>query len=344
MALTALAPKCPKEADAATLAGGGTSGSPGVKGQRLSTATTDFVIAVVDRGGFHESWHTGVAVLLDADGNVAEQHGSIDTRHILPRSTLKPIYAASMLALGTAVTDERQLALACASNGRLPMHIDLAQQLAEALGIEESELLCPPMRPAEGGDPARIAHMCVGKHIMMRASARAFDSDLPYTSAEHPLQQHLRRDLERLTGEQTRASVADGCGAPVHSTTVLGFARAYRQLAVDAGDTLAPQLLRAGAAMRNNPEVVEAPGKPDTVIGESFDCIAKFGAEGTVAITMPDGMTAVAHSFDGARRAANVAAVDILARHGAVPADALEQYAHELELVHAGARVKPVLI
>lgn len=310
----------------------------------MSTATTDFVIAVVDRGGFRESWHTGVAVLLDADGEMLEQHGSIDSQHILPRSTLKPIYAASMLALGTELDDERYLALACASNGRLPMHVELAREMAAALGVDESGLLCPPMRPAGGGTPARLAHMCVGKHLMMRATARSFGTDLPYIDVTHPLQKRLREDLERLTGEATRASVPDGCGAPVHSTTVFGFARAYRQLAIDAGDPLAPHLLRAGTAMRNHPAIIEAPGKPDTVIAEAFDCTAKFGAEGTVAITMPDGVTAVAHCFDGARRAANAAAVDMLARHGAIPEDALERYGAELELVHPGALVKPVLV
>lgn len=309
----------------------------------MSRATTDFVIAVVDRGGFTESWHTGVAVLIDADGAVLEQHGSIDAQHVLPRSSLKPLYAASMLALGTTLEGDRQLALACASNGRLPMHIELAEEMAAALGVEEDQLLCPPMGPATGGEASRLAHMCVGKHLLMARTARGFDTTLPYTDVAHPLQARLRQDLERLTGVPTRASVADGCTAPVHSTTTLGFARAFRQLTVDGGDPLAEHLLRAGAAMRQHPALVEAPGKPDTVVAESFDCIAKFGAEGTLAITMPNGMTAVAHCFDGTRRAATVAAVDMLARHGALPGDALERYASELELQLSGAVVKSAL-
>lgn len=312
----------------------------------MSTATTDFVIAAVDRGGFRESWHTGLAVLLDADGSVLEQHGSVESQHMLPRSALKPLYAASMLALGVDVTGDQQLALACASNGRLPLHTAVAHELAASLGVEETQLLCPPARPAGDAtaEPGRIVHMCVGKHLMMSAAARLFDSELPYTDAAHPLQQQLRDDLERLTGELTRATVPDGCTAPVHSTTVLGFARAFRQLAVEAGDALAPQLLRAGAAMRQHPDMVEAPGKSDTVIAEAFDCIVKFGAEGTVAIAMPNGVTAIVHCFDGARRAANAAALDMLARHGAIPADALERLASELELQHSGAAVSPTLV
>ena len=309
----------------------------------MSRATTDFVIAIVDRAGFTESWHTGVAVLVDRDGEVLEQHGSVDAQHILPRSSLKPLYAASMLALGTELADDRHLALACASNGRLPMHVELAAEMADALSVEETELLCPPMRPAAGGEAARLAHMCVGKHLLMAKTARQFEADLPYTDLAHPLQERLREDLERLTGVQTRASVADGCTAPVHSTSAAGFARAFRQLSVDAGDPLAAELLRAGAAMRRHPALVEAPGKPDTVVGQAFDCVAKFGAEGTLAITMPDGVTAVAHCFDGARRAATVAAVDMLARHGAIPDDTIERYANELELRHSGAVVRPVL-
>ena len=297
----------------------------------MSTAITDTQIAVVDRGGFHESWHTGSAILLAADGSVVESHGDVDARPVLARSSLKPIYAASMLALGVDLADERFLALAAASNGGLPMHQVVAAEMAASLGVTENETL------------VKFSHMCIGKHLHMRAAARLFDAGQHYADPAHPLQRQLLADLERLAGESTTVTVADGCGAPVHATTLTGFARAFRQLAVDGGDANSEHLLRAGRAMRAHPDIVEAPGKPDTVIGGEFDCIMKSGAEGTVAIAMPDGTTAVAHCYDGARRAAMAAVIDLLTRHGALPTDAASRFSRELELQLPGAQVRSAL-
>lgn len=300
-------------------------------------------IAHVDRGGFIESWHEGLAVLIDADGAVVESHGDVSDQHFLARSSLKPLYAAGLLAQGVVIDDERQLALACASHGRLEMHSQLARTMASDLGVEVDWLRCPVTEARDGSETSRFAHMCVGKHIAMLSAARQHD-DLDYLRPDHPVQQRLRATVAELTGVEPEASVADGCGAPVHSTTAVGLARAYRQLAVASGASSERELLLAGTAMLHHPEVIEAEGKPDTVIGTVLTAIAKFGAEGTVAITLPTGMTAVTHCFDGARRAATVAALDMLVRAGAVPADAVEQHATELELVHPGAVVRSALV
>ena len=299
-------------------------------------------IATVDRGGFIESWHEGLAVLLDADGEVVESHGDVHEQYILARSSLKPLYAAGMLAQGVVIDDERQLALACASHGRLTMHADLAREMAEALEVTEDELQCPVTELRDGGETSRFAHMCVGKHIAMVAAAKQ-TGDLDYRRMDHPVQQRLRETVAELTGVEPQASVADGCGAPVHSTTAVGLARAYRQLAIAGGSSVEAELLRSGDAMLHHPEIVEAPGKPDTVMGSVLTAIAKFGAEGTVAVTLPTGTTAVTHCFDGARRAATVAALDMLVRAGVIPADAVQQHAAELELVHPGAVVRSAL-
>ena len=300
-------------------------------------------IAKVDRGGFIESWHEGLAVLLGVDGAVVEEHGDVRSQHFLARSSLKPLYAAGLLGQGVVIENERQLALACASHGRLAMHSSLAADMAAALGVDEDELQCPVTEPRDGSEAGRFAHMCVGKHIAMVAAAKQQGGADDYRNAEHLVQQRLRAVVAELTGDEAQASVADGCGAPVHSTTAVGLARAYRQLAVAGGSSVEEELLRAGRAMISHPEVIEAAGKPDTVIGSVFSAICKFGAEGTVAITLPTGVTAVTHCFDGARRAATVAALDMLVRAGHIPADAVEQNAEALELRHPGAKVLSAL-
>lgn len=299
----------------------------------MSSASAETRIAAVDRGGFIESWHAGAAVLLGSDGSILEQHGPVSDRPVLARSSLKPLYAASMLAAGADLADERFLALAAASNDGLEMHSQLAGEMAASLGVDHSAAL------------VKLTHMCIGKHLHMVATASAMEpSELHYADPAHPLQRLLLADLERIAGETVTTTVADGCGAPVHATTLLGFARAYRQLAVDEGDASSEHLLRVGRAMRSHPEVVEAPGKPDTVLGSEFGGIVKSGAEGTVAIAMPDGVTAVAHCFDGARRASIAATVDMLTRHGALPGDAATRLARELQLQLPGAVVRSALI
>lgn len=56
-------------------------------------------LAVVRRGGFVESRHTGHLVVLDRDGADAVVLGSAE-EVILPRSTVKPLQALACLRAG----------------------------------------------------------------------------------------------------------------------------------------------------------------------------------------------------------------------------------------------------
>lgn len=300
------------------------------------------LLAVVERDGFLESEHFGVAVVLDPDGAVVEAHGDVE-RPFLARSALKPLYAAALIDAGLIELEPAHAALASASHHGDREHLETATAMAAAHGVDEQALRCPPMRDPDGRQ-RRFAHMCVGKHIALGAAARSLGAGPDYWADEHPLAAVLRDGLAAAAGEPIDRTMHDGCGALVFPTTPVGLARAFRRLAPDA--TGAHRLV--GDAMRAHPTLIDGAGKPDAVVIGETGCATKFGAEGTQAIVAPDGTTAVVKTADGARRAGAPVALALLERAGAIPAGTLDRLAEPLGLVQLSADVpvgmlRPVL-
>ena len=71
-------------------------------------------LAVVERSGFIESRHAGIAIVLAPDGTIAEKRGD-PSALILPRSSLKPLQALACISAGAQLDGER-LALSTASH------------------------------------------------------------------------------------------------------------------------------------------------------------------------------------------------------------------------------------
>ncbi len=291
------------------------------------------LLAVVERDGFVESEHRGVAVVIDPDGRVIERHGDV-TLPFLARSALKPLYAATMLDAGLVELEPAWAALASASHHGEQVHVDTATAMAAALGVDEDALRCPPMR-APGGGERRFAHMCVGKHITMAAAARALGEPDGYWTDEHPLGALLRRGVAHAAGEAEGLVAHDGCGALVFSTTPVGMARAFRRLAPDGEGAFRA----VGDAMRAHPVLIDGEGKPDAVVIAETGCATKFGAEGTQAIVAPDGTTVVVKAADGARRAGAPEALAQHERAGAIPEGTAERLTEPLGLVQRSADV-----
>lgn len=294
---------------------------------------TTALLAVVDRDGFVESEHHGVAVLIDPDGAVIESHGDI-THAFLARSTLKPLFAATLLEAGLIELEPAHAALASASHWAEQLHLDTAIAMAAAHGVDEAALRCPPIKGPDG-TKRRFAHMCVGKHIAFAAAARAMGASADYWSDDHPLATVLRDGLAQAAGEPISQFAHDGCGALVFPTTPVGLARAFRRLAPDG--TGAHR--QVGDAMRAHPALIDGARGPDAVVIGETGCATKFGAEGTQAIVAPDGTTAVVKTADGARRAGAPVALALLERAGAIPAGTLERLAEPLGLVQRSADV-----
>ncbi|GEK79362.1 asparaginase [Agrococcus baldri] len=289
------------------------------------------LLAVVERDGFTESEHHGVAVLVDPDGRVIEAHGDV-TRAFLARSALKPLYAAALLEAGLIELEPAHAALASASHHGDPEHIDTAVAMAAAHGVDEDALRCLPMR-APDGSARRFAHMCTGKHIALAAAARALGASADYWADGHPLTEVLRESLSAAADEPIRQLAHDGCGAVVFPTTAVGLARGFRRLAPDQQGAHRA----VGDAMRAHPSLIDGAGKPDAVVIGETGCATKFGAEGTQAIVAADGTTAVVKTADGARRAGAPVALALLERARAIPAGTLERLHEPLGLVQRSA-------
>lgn len=309
-----------------------------------TAAPATALLATVERDGFDESFHHGTAVLLAPDGTVLATVGDVDAP-MLPRSVLKPLFAAGMVDAGLDLA-EHELALASGSVVGDALQLETARTMAARLGVAESDLRCTPRRPRGEAAASAWGSACIGKHVAQVAASRLPGlvpgdeaADVPYTDPAHPLQLRLRDVVASLTGVASVATATDGCGAPVFTTSLLGLARAVRRLQAGDDHELSPTMLAIGSAMRARPELVDGAGEPDTELMRVLDCTAKYGAEGTQVLVAADGTTAVVEVADGARRAGVAAAVALLEQSGAIGAGSAEAHEEAFGLsVHGGGR------
>ncbi len=287
-------------------------------------------LAVVERSGFVESRHAGAAIVLSPDGEVLRRLGDPDAL-FLPRSSLKPLQAVACITAGAELVGE-QLALATASHVGTDRHADAVREILTAGGLTEDDLACPPAWPGdtatrdelvrEHGQPARIRMNCSGKHAaMLRACVATGWPTAGYLEPTHPLQQHIREVVERLTGEKIAHTSIDGCGAPVHAITLTGLARGIHRIGTASERSpfalhrVAGTLVRA---VKEHPWTIEGPGRPDTIAIETLGVFAKGGAEGIMVMVAPNGATVAVKMLDGAARASTIVAATLLARAGAL--------------------------
>lgn len=314
-----------------------------------TVAVADAVeLAVVERSGFIESRHAGIAVVLSPDGEVITALGRTDAL-VLPRSTLKPFQAVACVTAGAALEGE-QLALATASHSGTDRHAAVVRDVLTAGGLNEDDLGCPPAWPVdtaardemvrERTDRARIRMNCSGKHAaMLRACVVTGWPTEGYLEPAHPLQQHIRDVVERLSGEKVAHTSIDGCGAPVHALTLAGLARGMQRLGT-ASERSPFALHRVAGTLvrtvRELPWAIDGPGRADTLAIETLGVFAKSGAEGLVVMVAPDGTTVALKVLDGALRAAQIVAATLLVRAGAVPVERAAAFAAALPLAVSG--------
>ncbi len=301
-------------------------------------------LAVVERGGFVESRHGGVAIVLDPDGSARETWGRVDAP-ILPRSSLKPVQALATLAAGADLHGV-SLAMATASHAGTDRHVAAVQAMLADAGLGEDALRCPAAWPSDtetrdalvraGAHPAAVRMNCSGKHAAMLTAcvAQGWETDT-YLSAEHPLQVQIRELTERLTGERVHASVTDGCGAPVFAVSLAGLAKAMHRVGT-ASETSPFALHRNAAALvaavRAHPWTIDGPGRADTIAIETTGVFAKGGAEGVMVMVAPDGTTVALKMLDGGARATTIVALHLLERAGALEASVVARAAAALPL------------
>lgn len=284
---------------------------------------TSAVLARVVRSGFVEGEHRGVAVAVDAQGDVVVAAGDVRAP-IFPRSSSKPMQSVAMLRAGLPL-DGHLLALATASHSGERYHLDGVTRILAGAGLTVDALLNTPGLPlddseavawrAAGRGPASPAQNCSGKHAAMLATCVENGWPLDtYLDPGHPLQVHVAQTVADLAGEPVAATGVDGCGAPVLAVSPLGLARAFARIAVAAPGT--PEG-RVASAVRTHPEWVGGTGRDVTALLRAVPgLVAKDGAEAVYAAALPDGRAAVVKVADGGDRARVPVLVALLRRLG----------------------------
>lgn len=305
------------------------------------------ILAEVVRSGFVECVHHGSVVVLDAAGAVVASAGDV-TGPVFPRSSNKPLQTVGMLRSGLPVADPADLALISGSHFGEPFHVDRARSILRAAGVGEEHLLCPvdlPLSEKErdavlraGGGAERIYMNCSGKHAGMLATCVANGWPLDdYRDAKHPLQVAVAAAVTDLVGEPIAATGVDGCGAPVFAFSLTALARGFHRL-VSAPDGYERQV---ADAIRATPELIAGTGQDDTLLMHGVPgLLAKGGAEGVVAVAVPEVGAVAIKVADGAMRARMPVLVSALRRLG-VDAPVLDELA-TVPVLGGGARVGEV--
>ncbi|HZE41626.1 MAG TPA: asparaginase [Stackebrandtia sp.] len=277
-------------------------------------------LAEVVRSDFVEGLHRGSVVVLGPDGSVLARAGDVDGA-VFPRSSNKPMQTVGALRSGLTLDDPRDVALVSASHRGETFHIARVRAILDRAGLGPEDLGCPPDLPvdpesrdvvvAAGRGPSRLAMNCSGKHAGMLATCVANGwSTHDYLDPAHPLQRANFAAVEDLTGDTIVATGIDGCGAPLFAFGLTGLARAFRRLVHAEAGTHE----RAVAdAMRAHPELVSGTRGFDTRLMRAVPgLLCKGGAEGVVALAIPDVGAVAVKVDDGAARAARPVAVAAL--------------------------------
>ena len=230
------------------------------------------VLAEVVRSGLVESWHRGVAVRVDAAGEVVWSMGDPGTV-VFPRSANKPIQALGMLRAGLPL-DGELLAISSASHSGEPFHLDAVREILALAGLDESSLQTPPSYPLDpkvhadyiraGGARAPICMDCSGKHaaMLLTCVTNGWPTET-YLALEHPLQVVITETFTELTQGPPSVIGIDGCGAPLLATPLVQLARAVGRVAAGAPGTHEANL---ASAMKAYPEFVSGTNRAELAL------------------------------------------------------------------------------
>ena len=290
---------------------------------------------VVTRGSIVESHHRVHAAVVDGSGRLIGSARSPDTvAHW--RSCAKPFQVMPLLASGgfdRAGWGDDQLALACASHGGEPEHVEIVEGMLASIAMEEGDLACGPSEPLaqrglkllrdSGSRATRLHNNCSGKHAGMLAHAHTSGwPSFGYERQDHPVQKDCLATVAKWTGVEAGRIVqaVDGCGCVVFALPLEPMARAFAALAVSARtDELTSRIVHA---MRTRPFLLGGTERFDTALIEATEgrVIAKIGAEGvhTVAI-LDEGIGIAVKVEDGSPRAQFPAVLSALQHYGALP-------------------------
>ncbi|WP_051687723.1 asparaginase [Curtobacterium sp. S6] len=292
-------------------------------------------LAVVERSGFVESRHLGAAAVISPEGELVRSLGDSHAA-IYPRSALKPFQAIASLKAGAALRGA-QIAIAAGSHEGSFEQMRVVAEILASAGLSPEDLRCPAAYPKDDAARAylvthetgkrRIAFNCSGKHAAFLAACvhNGWDTET-YLDPDHPLQRLVIETVEEVTGEAVQHVGIDGCGAPVTAFSLNGLAQAYATLGAGIRNMSADaRIATMATAMNDYPEMVQNHGRPNTLVMEELDAVAKFGAEGILAIGTREGAGVAVKALDGSPRAVTKVALSLLSEQGYVDPETAEE-------------------
>jgi L-asparaginase II len=294
------------------------------------------VLVEITRGNRVESRHRGAAAVIRADGSVVASWGDVD-RRVFPRSAIKLLQALPLLETGAAdhlAVSDQELALACASHGGEPEHVELVAGWLRRLGLGPENLICGPHPPLSedaakallrrGEEPSPLHNNCSGKHAGFLTTAIFLcESTTGYGGTVHPVQLRVKRIVAQMAGVDVGDEILaiDGCGVPTFAIPLQSLARCMALLAEPGalGRLRAAAARRLVAAMTAHPLLVAGRNRFDSSVIEASAgaVVVKGGAEGVHTAFLPErGVGFAVKIDDGASRAAEAAMAALLLRFG----------------------------
>lgn len=291
------------------------------------------VLVEVTRGGEVESRHRGAFAVADAQGRLLSAVGDAD-HAVFPRSAIKIFQALPLVESGAADAfgfTQGELALACASHGGEPRHVETAASMLRKAGFVAGDLECGAHWPffdeaahdlaASGAEPSALHNNCSGKHAGMLALARHLGVQAAgYVERDHQVQRTIAATMGEIceTDLATAPCGVDGCSVPTWSMPLANLARGLARLASPDGlaQGRAEAAARLFAACAAEPFLVAGTGRMCTRIMSAVPrAFVKVGAEGVYCAAVPHaGLGIALKCDDGASRAAEAMVAAILAR------------------------------
>lgn len=295
------------------------------------------ILVEVTRGDMVESRHRGRAAVVDRGGTVVMSWGDVEAP-VYPRSAIKPLQAIPLIETGAADAcgaSAREIAVACASHGGEPRHVEVVSGWLERVGLSVADLECGTHPPGHGPsaealvraglEPGAVHNNCSGKHAAMLVTAKHKGEPAQgYIEVNHPVQQRVMGVLEQMCGIDLGAAPCgtDGCSIPTFAMPLGNLALGMARFA-DPGDEVPPHraeaVRRIAAAMAAEPMMVAGEGRYcSAMIGATAGrVLVKTGAEGVFCAALPEpGLGVVLKCEDGASRAAQIMMTAILMRIG----------------------------
>lgn len=289
----------------------------------------------VSRGDIVESRHRGRYVVIDADGGIVASGGDIEAA-VFPRSAIKFLQALPLVESGAADAfgaGPAELAIACASHGGEPRHVETVRAWLSRAGLGEADLECGAHLPTtasaaealirDGRKPGALHNNCSGKHAGMVTTCRHLgDPVRGYVRPDHPQQRRVVAVFEALLGlDLSRAPRGvDGCSLPQIAVPLRALALGIARFGAPdrLPDLRAAACRRLAAAVVAEPFMLAGTGRFCTRAIEACGgkAVIKTGAEGVYVAAIPARRLGIALKIDdGAARAAEVAMGRLLLAH-----------------------------